>query len=76
MVPKIEKSAWFWVTGNNCPSAFVQPRGQKLPPNIMISPTKGSGAARAVDDIPQKITITMPCSMLFLFFMIDFSSSD
>src|SRR5260370_4616183 len=40
VVPRSEKSAWFWLMGNNCPLHRAQPLGGKLNDMIRISDMK------------------------------------
>jgi hypothetical protein len=41
-VPSSENSAAFCAMGRICPLQKAQPRGAKVPPNMRISPMKGS----------------------------------
>src|ERR1051326_233444 len=43
VVPMSWKSTSFSAMGSVCPSQNIQPAGAKLPANILISPTYGSG---------------------------------
>ena len=42
VVPRIENSDELLDIASSCPSQSAQPRGAKLPPNMMISPMNGS----------------------------------